>query len=66
VDEEGEEVVVSKAESSESQFTGAKIVFTNSKRLSGSSSGMAVKTDEECGGRGERGGGVEEEGEARV
>ena len=50
-------------ESSESQFTGAKIASTKRERLSGSSSGMAVKTDEERGGRGGRGGGVSEGGE---
>ena len=50
-------------ESSESQFTGVKIASTKRERLSGSSSGMAVKTDEEYGGRGGRGGGISEGGE---
>jgi hypothetical protein len=47
VDEIGEEVVVSEAESSESQHTGAKITSTKHTRLSASSSGTAVKTDED-------------------
>ena len=66
MDEEGEEVAVVVAESSESQSMGAKIAFTNSRRASGSSSGIAVKTEEERGGRGGRGGVSEGGEEARM
>jgi hypothetical protein len=57
--------VVSEAESSESQCTGAKIASAKHARLSASSSGTAVKTDEDNIGQGGRGGGVGG-GEARV
>ena len=54
------------AESSESQFTGARIASTKCKRSSGSSSGTAVKAEEDNCGRGGRGGGMSEEEEASV
>ena len=67
-DEEREEVLVVAAESSESQFTGAKIASTKRIRSSGSSSGTAVKTEEGNCGRGGRGGGMSDGGgvEARM